>query len=100
MTLTGKVAVITGASGDLGSVVVERFVASGATVVAVTHSAPSLLPGVALTLQADVSDEAQVEQLMATVNTQLGGPHLLLNLVGGWAGGQKVHELDLATWDH
>lgn len=100
LTLTGKTAVITGASGDLGSAVVERFVASGATVVAVTHSAPSTLPGLALALQADVTEEAQVEQLMATVNSQLGGPGILLNLVGGWAGGSKLHELDLSVWEH
>lgn len=100
MALSNNVAVITGASGDLGSVVVERFIASGATVVAVTHSASVAVSGVALSLQADVSDEAQVEQLLAAVNSQLGGPHILLNLVGGWAGGPKLHELDLSVWEH
>lgn len=99
MSISGKVAVITGASGDLGSVVVERFSHGGATVAAVTHS-PTSVPDARLSLQADLSDEPQVERLMADVVAQLGRLDILLNLVGGWAGGQKIHELDLAVWQH
>jgi NAD(P)-dependent dehydrogenase (short-subunit alcohol dehydrogenase family) len=36
---------------------------------------------------------------MQEVHERLGGPDILLNLVGGWAGGQKVPELDRAVWD-
>lgn len=100
MSVTGKTAIITGASGDLGTVVVAHFVAQGAQVVAVTHSAPTPLPGVALSLAADLTVETQVEALLDQVHEQWGGPDILLNLAGGWQGGQRISELDLSVWDH
>lgn len=100
MGIAGKVAVITGAAGGLGRAVTQRFVAGGAQVVTVHHAAAEEPPGVALSLQADVTDEPQVAALMAQVHEALGGPDILLNLVGGWAGGQRVEALDTATWQH
>lgn len=99
MTISGKVAVITGASGDLGRVVVEHFATQGTLVAAVTHS-PAAVEGARLSLQADLSDEPQVERLMAEAVAQLGRIDILLNLVGGWAGGQKIQDLDLSVWQH
>lgn len=102
MSVAGKVALITGATGNLGTAVVSHFVTLGATVVATYHHQAPSLPkepaGVAM--QADVTDEAQVERLVDEVHAQYGGPHLLLNLVGGYAAGQKIAELELATWQH
>lgn len=97
--MKGKTVVITGASGNLGQVVTEHFAALGATVVAVARSAEPA-EGVALTVPCDVTSEAEVEGLMARVHDELGGPHVLLNLVGGYASGQKIVDLDLAVWDH
>lgn len=99
MSIEGKVAVITGAGGDLGTTVVERFVSGGARVVAVYHSERATPEGVELALVGDVSQEGDVERMMGEVHERLGGPDILLNLVGGWAGGQKVPELDLEVWD-
>jgi 3-oxoacyl-[acyl-carrier protein] reductase len=80
--------------------VVERFVREGALVAAVYHSERAAPEGVALSLAADVSEEGEVERLMGAVHERLGGPDILLNLVGGWAGGQKAPELDKQVWDH
>lgn len=99
MSISGKVAVITGASGDLGAAVVDRFIQGGALVVAVTHG-PDPVANARLSLQADLSDEAQVERVMAEAAAQLGSLDILLNLVGGWAGGQRIAELDLSVWQH
>lgn len=46
----------------------------------------------------DVTDEASVAAIMERVHAELGGPHLLLNVVGGYAGGQRLPDVDLATW--
>lgn len=75
------------------------FVERGARVAAVYHSRAELPEGTSLALQGDVGDEADVERLLAVVHDQLGGPDILLNLVGGWAGGQHLADLDLAVWE-
>jgi NAD(P)-dependent dehydrogenase (short-subunit alcohol dehydrogenase family) len=105
MSIKGKVALITGASGGLGGTVAAHFAQQGARLAAVYRS-PDKLPelqealseGEHLLLQADVTDEEQVEKLLAEVHERLGGPDILLNLVGGWAGGQRLPDLDLAIW--
>ena len=108
MSVRDRVAVITGAAGNLGTAVTTRFLAQGARVVAsclspAEHDAlcsafpdqPNLLA-----IAADVTVESDVERLMAEAHSQLGGPHLLLNLVGGYAAGTALADTDLATWDH
>ena len=107
MSLIGKVAVITGATGNLGGAVASRFLQGGARVALIYQDAAKLeallsqLPaGDRLAIQADVTDEAQVERLMGEVHERLDGPDILLNLVGGYAFGKKVMDLDLATWQH
>lgn len=99
MFLEGKVAVITGATGNLGHVVARHFIAQGARVALPYRSEPDLPEG-GLAIRCDVAVEPDVETLMASVNETLGPPEILLNLVGGYAAGQKIADLDLQTWDH
>lgn len=105
MSVSGKVTVITGATGGLGQAVTSAFLTAGSTVAVLYHSEDKLvqlqqsLPSpVTLALRTDVGDEGQVAAAFAQVHEQLGGPQVLLNLVGGYAAGKKVHELDLKTW--
>ena len=106
MSLSDRTAIITGANGHLGQAVATAFAAAGARVALLGRDAAALqavadaLPAGALVVPCDVTDEASVQAAFARVNAELGGPHLLLNVVGGYAGGQKVPELDLATWQH
>jgi len=108
MSIAGKVTVITGATGNLGAAVTSRFLADGARAALVYQDEgklQALLPqlpeaGQRLALKADVTDEVQVERLMGEVHERLGGPDILLNLVGGYTFGKKVVDLDLATWEH
>jgi NAD(P)-dependent dehydrogenase (short-subunit alcohol dehydrogenase family) len=107
MSLSGRVAVITGATGNLGSVVTKRFVAEGAQVLAVYYVEEELQalmgePGERsrlLPVKADVTQESEVQASMERAHEELGGPHILLNLVGGYASGAPVHETDESTWD-
>ncbi len=103
----GRVALITGGAGHLGSAVTKRLLADGARVVACEHSEEKLdrlaealgHPEALSTLVCDVTDEADVQRMMARVHDEHGGPDALLNLVGGFAGGDTVAETDLATWE-
>jgi len=77
--LDGKVCVITGAGGGIGAAAAELFAEEGATVVGVDLQP---VDGVALALQADVSDEQQVEQLYADAHAEFGHIDVLFNNAG------------------
>jgi NAD(P)-dependent dehydrogenase (short-subunit alcohol dehydrogenase family) len=77
--LDGKVCVITGAAGGIGTETARLFGAEGATVVGVDRA-----EGAAgdLVLQADVSDERQVLDLYARTLEAFGGIDVLFNNAG------------------
>ncbi|MFO7946159.1 MAG: SDR family oxidoreductase [Armatimonadota bacterium] len=101
-----KVVVITGATGNLGSVVTKKFAEAGHTLALAYHSQEKMdalsekIPGAdPLAVQCDVTNEQQVEAFMQQVHQELGGPDVLLNIAGGWAGGKSVAETPLDTWE-
>jgi NAD(P)-dependent dehydrogenase (short-subunit alcohol dehydrogenase family) len=77
--LDGKVCVITGAKGGIGSATAEVFAREGATVVGVDLADDS--PG-DLALACDVTDEAAVRDLYARVRGQYGHIDVLFNNAG------------------
>jgi NAD(P)-dependent dehydrogenase (short-subunit alcohol dehydrogenase family) len=79
MRLEGKVCVITGARGGIGSASAEAFAREGATVVGVDLEAGS--PG-DLALTCDVTDEDAVRDLYARVREQYGHIDVLFNNAG------------------
>ncbi|NPV49327.1 MAG: SDR family oxidoreductase [Armatimonadetes bacterium] len=107
MNLSGRVAVVTGASGHVGQAVSRALGSHGASLVLISRETAALeslraeLPESApvIALAGDVTDEASVAAMMERVHAEMGGPHLLLNVVGGYAGGKRLPELDLATWE-
>lgn len=88
----GRVALVTGGSRGIGRACVERLARLGADVAINYHSqaaaaqetadAVRQLGRRALALQADVSDAAQVEQLLAQITADLGPIDLLVNNAG------------------
>jgi NAD(P)-dependent dehydrogenase (short-subunit alcohol dehydrogenase family) len=50
--------------------------------------------------RADVQDETSVQALMQTLAEAQRSPDILINTVGGYAAGQPVTDLSLATWEH
>jgi NAD(P)-dependent dehydrogenase (short-subunit alcohol dehydrogenase family) len=94
--LEGKVCVITGAAGGIGSESARLFSAEGATVVGVDLAEGA--PG-ELSLQADVADAEQVERLFARVREECGRIDVLFNNAGiSPTDDASVLDTDLEAW--
>jgi NAD(P)-dependent dehydrogenase (short-subunit alcohol dehydrogenase family) len=88
-SLKGKVAVVTGAAGGIGRVLVRALLDEGAKVAALDVSDAGLralrdsVPGVdnnhLLAKLTDISDFASCERAVGEVRSQLGGLHILIN---------------------
>ena len=108
--LAGKVAVITGAGSGIGRVAAGLFASEGAAVVVadvVAQAARDTVAeitgagGRAVAVAADVSDEAQVSDVVAAATQQLGGLHVLFNNAGIFpADDGGVLDTPPSTWDH
>ena len=93
--LDSKVAIVTGASKGIGAGIVERLAADGAKVVVnYSRSAPAAdvvvkrieaAGGIAFAVQADVSQPAEIEKLVAAATTKFGPIDILVNNAGIYA---------------
>lgn len=105
--LKGKVAIITGAAGNLGRAVAEAFAQAGARLVLVDRGTdrlarvyPQAKPNeIMLANGVDLADPQQAQQLVREVQERFQRIDVLVNAVGGYAGGKTVHEDDLANWE-
>ncbi|MFW5866483.1 MAG: SDR family NAD(P)-dependent oxidoreductase [Armatimonadota bacterium] len=107
MNLEGRVALVTGGAGNLGSAVTKRLLRAGAHVVACEHGQEKLddladeldADGRLSTYVCDVTDEGDVEQMMSHVHEEHGRLDALVNVVGGFAAGDSVAETGLEAWE-
>lgn len=105
--LTGKVAVITGASSGLGADAAKAYAEQGADVAILARRKEKLdtlaqeIQGMgrkALAIQCDVTDEESVKNAVAEVIAYYGKIDILLNNAGVAIRG-AVHELSVEDWD-
>lgn len=105
--LKGKVAVITGAAGNLGAAVAARFAAEKMRLVLVDRNQERLdalvaglkLPKVAtMTAQTDITNREAVEKLASAVVRRFKHVEILVNVAGGFAAGDPIHALDEKTF--
>jgi NAD(P)-dependent dehydrogenase (short-subunit alcohol dehydrogenase family) len=106
--LDGRVIAIAGVGGGLGPLVAAELAGAGATV-AGTDRDQALLDSLAGELgipaerwdgrSVEMLDEAAVVAWCAALVERFGRVDGLVHLVGGWRGGQPLHEEPLADWD-
>ncbi len=106
--LDGRVVAIAGVGGGLGPLVAVRLAEAGATV-AGTDRDPQVLESLAADLglpaerwdgrPVDLLDEEAVRGWCGALVERFGRVDGLVHLVGGWRGGQPLHEAPLADWD-
>jgi NAD(P)-dependent dehydrogenase (short-subunit alcohol dehydrogenase family) len=99
MSMEGRVALITGAKGGLGSFVTERFLQAGAIVVGASRSIKqSDFAHPRFTAMAvDFSDSAAVTHAVSQIISCFGKIDVLAHIMGGFAAG-AVAETDDKTW--
>jgi NAD(P)-dependent dehydrogenase (short-subunit alcohol dehydrogenase family) len=107
-TLDGKVAIVTGASAALTVAVVPALLGAGAAVTTTYRregdlaklreqagvAANAALSGVAL----DLTDEEAVTRAYAEIAQRHGGIDILVNVAGGFTGGEPVHATPWSLW--
>lgn len=101
----GRVALVSGASGALGSAVVDAFETAGATVAAADVVEPDDEDAL-LSTEGDVhfyggdfTDETAVERVVDDVVDDHGRLDCLLNVAGTWRGGDPIDETAVETFD-
>lgn len=106
-SLTGRTVAIAGIGGGLGPVVAERLAAAGANVCGCDRheGAPNeVIAELGLPEErcdarvVDLLDEDASRAWCDALVERFGGVDGLLHLVGGWRGGQPLHEAPLSDW--
>jgi len=105
INLAGKIALVTGGTGNLGRVVVKTFADAGAKVASTfppggerRGMTPNLRKRVLL-VEADVTDSRQVVALFSEVWSRLGSVSILINIVGGYLPAKRIEEVSTEDWD-
>jgi NAD(P)-dependent dehydrogenase (short-subunit alcohol dehydrogenase family) len=98
--MKGKVALVTGANGGLGTYVTQAFLDASATVVGVSRKIQqSDFNSPAFTaLPSEISTATGAKSMVDTVMARFGRLDIVVHTVGGFAGGQSVAETDDSTF--
>jgi NAD(P)-dependent dehydrogenase (short-subunit alcohol dehydrogenase family) len=104
-----KIALVAGGTGGLGREVTLAFLAAGATVVVTYRQAEEFKALVSAAekidaaglhgTQVDVTDSAAVEKVIATIVAKHGRVDILVNAVGGYAGGESLWDTNPRLYD-
>jgi NAD(P)-dependent dehydrogenase (short-subunit alcohol dehydrogenase family) len=106
-TLTGKVAIVTGASSGIGYATAKLFAREGAKLVVSARRQPELDAlvaeiesggGAAIAVAGDVREEALADALVAAAIERFGGLDIAFNNAGGTGEMGPVADMPLSTW--
>ncbi len=104
----GKVVLITGPAGNLGSALVKRFTAEGSSLILLDHREDRLknlypllenTPDHLLISSIDLTDASTVSSAVSKGVDHFGRIDILIHTAGGFRMGEKVHETTEKTWD-
>jgi NAD(P)-dependent dehydrogenase (short-subunit alcohol dehydrogenase family) len=109
MNFHDKIVLVTGGTGGLGREVTMAFLEAGATIL-VTYRTPEEYAAVVTAAQrigakppvgaiVDVTDELAVGKFIGEIVAKHGHLDILVNTVGGYAGGTNLWEVDPQTYD-
>ena len=98
-SLEGKVVLVTGAKGGLGTCVTDALLSAGATVAGVSRSIKdSDFPHAGFAgIPAELSSSEAARSVASAVAAKFGRLDVLVHLVGGFAGGVPVVDTDDST---
>src|SRR6266545_6644053 len=104
--LAGKVVVVTGASGGIGSAIARTFASEGAKLilhchrnVAGTRTLQRELPVDSLVVRGDLTREAEVKRLFAQALKRFGRVDTLVANAGSWETRDvPLHKIPLKQW--
>jgi NAD(P)-dependent dehydrogenase (short-subunit alcohol dehydrogenase family) len=106
--LEGKIALITGANRGIGRGIAEAFAVEGAKLILMARDAALLTETAAalqrsgadvLALPADVTDEAQVQEVFHRAMDRFGRLDILVNNAGTFEGYGPIDEIPVEAWD-
>lgn len=104
----GKVVLITGPAGNLGSAVVKGFTAEGSSLILLDNHEDrlkNLYPQLEnssdhlLISSVDLTDPSKVSSAVSKAVDHFGRIDILVHTAGGFKMGEKVHETTDKTWD-
>ena len=102
MKLSGKVAIITGASRGIGKAIAKEFVANGASIVICGKDKTKLDQTVkelgAFAIQADITKESEVQNLIDKTVEKFGRLDILVNNAGIFPKIKLLHEISDSEW--
>lgn len=98
--MKGKVVLVTGATGGLGTYVVQAFLDAGATVIGTSRKVQKSDFGSAnfIAIPGEISTQAGANAVIETVLERFGRLDVLAHTVGGFAGGKSVADTDDETF--
>jgi 3-oxoacyl-[acyl-carrier protein] reductase len=108
LTLSGRTAVVTGGSKNIGLAIAKKFAFSGMNVAILSITEGSAIGvsneinsqgGVSIGIQCDVSDEHSVEAAINQVNQRFGAIDVLVNSAGV-LDMAKIEEMTVGHWDN
>ena len=110
LDLNKKVALVTGGGRDIGRWIVYNLAKAGASVIVNYHSSKeeaeetvaevTRFGGQAIAIQADITQAAEVNRLLAEGTEAFGGTlDILVNNAGGLLARKKLDEMDESFWD-
>lgn len=98
--MADRSALITGGTGGLGRAVTAAFLAAGWRVVLPTRSGTALVDGAEMVPGIDLTAHAAATAAVRAAARRPEAPlRAVVNLVGGYSGGKKVHELPMADFE-
>lgn len=105
--LTGKVAIVTGATSGIGGGCAEKFASEGAKVALIGRNASSgkaledkirAAGGEAKFIACDVSNEDDVRSMIASVVETFGGIDILMNNAGVMLPSMEIERMPVEDW--